>query len=198
MEDAVHRLVVGLGNPGKRYLDTWHNLGSRVLGEICRRLNLSFKAGKGEYLYTQHRQPGSLTTFMIPTGYMNRSGLPVAEWMRYYRISTRELLVLLDDHDLPLGKIRIRAGGSAGGHRGLEDIIVKVNSSDFARIRIGIQVDEELINLSDQVLSKIPRKYRDDVDHIIVQAADAVEMIAEKGLTRAMNHHNALNFLQPK
>ena len=197
-EKTVHRLVVGLGNPGVRYQNTWHNLGSRTVEEISRRQNLAFKPGKGEYFYSQYRQPNCLMTLMIPTGYMNRSGLPVAEWMRYYRIPVEELLVILDDHDLPLGRIRIRAGGSAGGHRGLEDIIIKLNSSDFPRIRIGINVDKERINLSDQVLSKIPNRYRDDVDHIIVTAADAVEMIEEKGLTKAMNHYNTLNFLQPK
>ncbi len=194
-DKTFHRLVVGLGNPGIRYRDTWHNLGSRIIQEISRRKNLEFKPGKGEYFYAQYRKSCYLTTLMIPTGYMNRSGLPVAEWIRYYRIPVEELLVVLDDHDLPLGRIRIRANGSSGGHRGLEDIILKLNSSDFPRLRVGIQIGSEKGNLSDQVLSKIPKRYREDVEHVVVTAADAVEMIEEHGLIRAMNHYNSLEIL---
>ncbi len=123
---------------------------------------------------------------------MNRSGGPVAQWVRFYKLPFENLLVILDDHDLPLGRIRLRTRGSSGGHRGLEDIILQLGSEDFPRLRVGIRTDEEHPDLMRQVLAKIPPRFKDDVDRVIETAADAVETALDRGLAAAMTRFNAL------
>ena len=185
-------LIVGLGNPGQRYRNTWHNMGYRTVEELGRRWGVSFKPGKGDFFFGENRTVDSSVTLMAPTSFMNRSGIPIADWLRYYRLSVENLLVIFDDHDLPLGRIRIRTGGSAGGHRGLEDIIMKLGTFDFPRLRIGIRTDDDIPDLSRQVLSKIPKKYTDDVEQVVQTAADAVEMALAEGYDKVMSYYNGL------
>ena len=189
------QLIVGLGNPGRRYRDTWHNLGARAVGTIVERWKELFKPGKGNFLYADVRFRSKRIVFMIPTSYMNRSGGPVVEWMNYYRINPSDLLIIYDDHDLQLGTIRLRETGSSGGHRGMDDIIRLTGSEDIARLRIGIQIDSERATLSRQVLSKIPAAHTAQVDRIIDNAADAVEMMISEGITVAMNRFNHMTII---
>ena len=186
------RLIVGLGNPGRRYRDTWHNLGARTVEELTRRRGVAFRPGRGEFFIAEHSTQSGAVSLMIPTSYMNRSGGPVAGWMNYYRIDPIDLLVIFDDHDLPLGRIRLRPSGSSGGHRGMEDIIRLLGTDQFSRLRIGIQAEGEHPELTDQVLSKIPPSHRETVDKVIAAAADAVETLLEKGLQAAMNIYNSM------
>ena len=182
------RLVVGLGNPGKRYEGTWHNLGVSVTRELAKRWGAAFKKGRGDY---QIAEPGSShPALMIPTSFMNRSGEPVSGWMRYHRVPPEEILIVLDDHDLPLGRIRLRQEGSSGGHKGLGDIIVKLGSNQVPRLRLGIRAGREAEELADQVLSSIPRGLRKDVRLVVQTAADAVELALLKGTAAAMNKYN--------
>ena len=174
------RLIVGLGNPGAKYRNTWHNVGFRVVELLAERWSCTFKPGKGEYLAAETSLHGGVTLLM-PTSFMNRSGSPVGNWMRYWKIESNRLLVVYDDHDLPFGSIRIRESGSAGGHNGIADIIRCLQSEAIPRIRIGIRTESELTDLADQVLSPIPKRLEKEVDSIVASAADAVETILKTG-----------------
>ena len=184
------RLVVGLGNPGERYRNTWHNVGAMVVTELARRCNAILKPGRGEFLGAETRIAGLPVMLMAPTPFMNRSGGPVGTWLRYYKVAPADALVVYDDHDLPLGRIRLREDGSAGGHRGIEDIIRIVGSDKIPRLKVGIETELEAAQLADQVLSQISKRYVVEVERIIQVAADAVEMMAREGLLAAMNRYN--------
>ena len=188
------RLIVGLGNPGTKYRDTWHNLGFRVVEILANRLKSSFKAGRSECLVAETSRFGGVS-MLLPTSYMNRSGTPVSAWMRYHKVEPQRLLVIYDDHDLPLGRIRLREGGSGGGHRGIEDIIRLLGTEDFPRIRMGIQTDTDSSDLADQVLTTIPPDLKGQVETIISTSVDAVESIISVGIVVAANKYNGFTIL---
>lgn len=185
------KLIVGLGNPGKKYSDTWHNLGARVVQELARRWKIEFRSGRGECIVAIPDSAAG-ATLLIPVSYMNRSGEPVSSWMRYYHINPAELLTIFDDHDLPLGRIRLRASGSAAGHRGMEDVIARMGTDQIPRLRIGIRTDREHPDLANQVLSKIPKKLNARVEAVIQTAADAADAICRAGLIEAMSDYNGI------
>jgi len=133
---------------------------------------------------------------MTPISFMNRSGGPVSLWLRYHKIPFENLLVIYDDHDLPRGRLRIREDGSAGGHRGIEDIIRLSGGERFLRLKIGIRGDREASNLADQVLSPIPKSLVDQVERIVSTAADAAEGITSGNLIATMNKYNVLAIAQ--
>lgn len=187
------RLIVGLGNPGRRYRNTWHNLGARSVETLASRWGVIFKPGKGDFLVTEANLSRKRTNLMIPTSFMNRSGGPVAEWVRYYKLTPDELMVIYDDHDLPLGKIRIRERGSSGGHHGMDDIIRRLGFDDFPRLRIGIRTEHEAEDLTRQVLTRIPKTFIETVSEIITIAADAVELILKESISAAMMKYNKMD-----
>jgi peptidyl-tRNA hydrolase, PTH1 family len=189
------RLIVGLGNPGERYRDTWHNLGARTVELLAQRAGTALRPGRGESLMAEASVGGLPVMLMVPTSYMNRSGGPVALWLNYYKAPPEELLVIYDDHDIALGRLRLRATGTSGGHRGMEDIIQLLGSTDFPRIRIGIRTEREHPVLADQVLAPIPRVYADTVDNIISAAANAAESVVLEGITEAANRYNGMDFI---
>ncbi|MCF7811294.1 aminoacyl-tRNA hydrolase [bacterium] len=184
------RLIAGLGNPGKRYHNTWHNLGAMTVERLAARRGVALKAGKGDFFIAETTSSAGKTSLMIPTSFMNRSGAPISTWLRYYKVDVDEILVIYDDHDLPLGKIRIRKSGSSGGHRGMDDIIRMTGTDQIARLRIGIQTDLESRELSNQVLSKIPSALTEKVNEIINTALDAVDVIQKEGLDSAIIKYN--------
>ncbi len=157
---------------------------------LASRWRTSFKPGKGDFLFTDAQQSGERITLMIPTSYMNRSGGPVVGWMNYYKINPSDAVIIYDDHDLPLGRIRLRERGSSGGHWGMDDIIRLAGTEDIPRLRIGIRTSVEQSELSYQVLSKIPNVHTNFVKQVIDIAADAMEMTVAQGITTAMNHFN--------
>lgn len=189
------RLIVGLGNPGRQYRSTWHNIGAMTVEELSRRWDTRFRPGRGECFSADHLHAGHRITLMIPTAFMNRSGAPVSDWIRYYHIEPCKVLIISDDHDLSLGRIRIRQGGSSGGHRGLDDIIRHLGTDQIPRLRIGIRIGNERPELSHQVLSKIPKKYRTDVIQVVDTAADAVLEIVSGGIEAAANRYNGMEIL---
>ncbi len=182
------RLIVGLGNPGEQYENTWHNLGWTAVKTLAQRRNLKFKPGKASFLYAES---GNLA-LMLPTCYMNRSGEPVSWWLNYYKILSSQILVISDDHDLPLGRLRLRREGSSGGHRGLEDIIEKIGSKQFPRLRIGINRNYEINDLAEYVLSPIPKSLKERILRIVNTAVDALETIEKQGFDIAMNIYNQI------
>lgn len=189
------KLIVGLGNPGSRYEDTWHNLGANAVSEIAKRWNVPLKPGKGDFLLGEKKSATEKITLMLPTSFMNRSGGPVAGWTRYYKLDLDNVIVVLDDHDLPFGSIRLKPGGSAAGHKGLQDIICRLNTDAIPRLRIGITTELEYRDLSRQVLTKIPASLSWEIEKIVSAAADCLEKMLHDGILSAMNMYNGLNIL---
>ncbi len=194
MSDNIH-LIVGLGNPGSRYKNTWHNIGVRTIEEIARHSNIQLRPGKGEFYSAEIAQKEKKIVLLFPTGYMNRSGTVVAGWVQYYKIPLKNILVIFDDHDLPFGRIRLRNSGTSGGHRGMDDIILRTGSDKIPRLKIGIKLNHEIPDLSKQVLSKIPNSLIGDLEKVIDTAVKAVEKVLNAGITPAMNYYNGLEIL---
>jgi len=186
-------LIVGLGNPGERYVNTWHNIGAEVVDKLALRWQIKLKPDKNKCILADGFYNDEKCYLLIPTTYMNRSGEAVSSFIRYHNLQPVNLIVIYDDHDLPLGKIRLRDIGTSGGHRGIEDVITRLNSDNFRRLKIGVRVQAEKRDLSHQILTKISSLYRTDVDIVIETAADAVEMTIADGFMPAMNRYNGLD-----
>lgn len=173
------------------YRDTWHNLGFRVVDRLADGWGCTFKAGKGEYFLAETTRHSGVS-LLKPTSYMNRSGGPVSAWLRYFKVEPGRMLVVYDDHDLPLGRIRLRENGSAGGHHGIEDIIRLTGTDAFPRIRIGIRLPNERPGLADQVLSIIPAEHLSAVEVVVKVAVEAAEFATQQGILAAMNRYNGM------
>jgi PTH1 family peptidyl-tRNA hydrolase len=182
------KAVVGLGNPGGEYKGTRHNVGFEVVDELARRWNVRLKKWKSIADVAVINDRG--VVLAAPKTFMNASGQAVGAVMAFYKIEPADVLVIVDEVQLPLGKVRLRLAGSAGGHNGLKSVIEHVGR-DFPRLRIGVERGHPDWDLSDRVLSKFPPDERDAVDRAIMRAADAVEMFVSDGVHAAMNRFNA-------
>ena len=184
------RLVVGLGNPGRKYARTRHNIGWFVLDELARRHGLEFsRSAQGARLADGHIQ-GQRVTLAKPQGYMNRSGRPVRSLLRFWRIEPERLLVVLDDLDQPAGMLRLRAAGGAGGQRGLEDIIAQLGTREFSRLRLGIGRPPGRMDPVAWVLKPLQGDDAILAQEMAGRAADAVETWLRSGIEVAMTQHN--------
>ena len=181
------RLIVGLGNPGRAYAHTRHNVGFDVLDTFAKRRKVRVLSRQCHALVGSFERYGEQFLLVKPQTFMNESGLAVGELLRKYKLEPSDILVVYDDMDLPMGKIRIKPQGSSGGHKGMNSIIKHIHSSDFLRIRIGIGRGGEVVN---HVLSRFNRKDRQAMDVTLEQAADALDMILEEGIEAAMNVYN--------
>jgi len=187
--------VVGLGNPGPRYEPTRHNVGFRVLGRLCERwaAQAPRRQFDGQVYQARLDRPGrsSVTVLMLaPMTYMNASGRAVRAMVDYYKAPLSDLLVVLDDAALPLGQIRIRATGSAGGHNGLMDVLEALASEQVPRLRIGIDAPPAGMDLRDYVLSPFSDQQQQAMERTIETAADAVEDWIFEGITYVMEKYN--------
>ena len=180
---------IGLGNTGDTYADTKHNAGFWVVDELARRWNLGFKPGKGDYVYT--RKKNGKAILVKPTTGMNKSGIAIKTVSRDWDIATNEFHVVLDDVDLPLGKIRIRPKGGDGCHRGMESIIYHLGSAYFPRLRYGVAAEDQRRPAEKYVLKSFRNKDQALAVEMIRTAADAAETILYSGLDRAMNLYNS-------
>lgn len=193
------KVICGLGNPGDRYRLTRHNVGFRVVDLLADRWGLT-GAGRvrdgAARLEVERPDPAGRVLLVKPMKFMNISGGPVRAALRYADAdATSDLLVVADDVDLPLGKIRLRRGGSAGGHNGLRDIIAALGSNEFNRLRVGIGRAGETV---DHVLSTFKKDERELAADAIATAADAAELWLAEGIEAAMNQYNGLDLtLQP-
>ncbi len=181
-------LVVGLGNPGEEYEETRHNVGFRVVDEIARRL----RAGTWErrfYSEVASTSRGRRVWLAKPRTFMNRSGEAVASLLQGLGVPASDALVIVDDVDLPLGRLRLRPSGGAGTHNGLRDIVEHVGPG-FARLRMGVRGEAPWENLAQYVLSPFDEEERALAEDMIKQAADAVVVSVFEGLGRAMNRFN--------
>ena len=184
------KLVVGLGNPGKKYEGTRHNIGFDVLAELCRRVGSpSAKTRFQGELYEGKLNDQSLL-LLAPITFMNLSGASVQPTADFFKLAPTDILVICDDMNLPLGKLRIRAKGSAGGQKGLADIIRRLGTDEVPRLRIGIDRPPDRWDPADYVLSKFKKVELEPIQHAIVCAADAVELWAKEGTEASMNQYN--------
>ena len=180
------RLIAGLGNPGVEYEHTRHNIGFLVVDRLAAHFESTWKQStKQDALLAKS---GKLI-LVKPMTYMNRSGEPLAELAQFFKIEAREILVVLDDLALPLGRLRLRAGGGPGGHNGLESIIMRFGTGDIPRLRIGIGAAPPRCSV-EYVLSRFFEEEKPLVRSTIDRAAEAVKWAIDNGLVSAMNSFN--------
>jgi PTH1 family peptidyl-tRNA hydrolase len=183
---AEVRLVAGLGNPGREYDQTRHNIGFMVLDHLAQRHGFTFSYSSS-WSCQWCRWDDAL--LVKPLTYMNRSGDALSAISRFYKIAPEEMLVIVDDVALPLGRLRLRTSGSDGGHNGLRSIIAHFGEG-FARLRIGVGAAAGADQLVEHVLSRFRREEQDQVARAVARAADAVEHARSHGITAAMNIFN--------
>ena len=184
-------LIVGLGNPGDKYENTRHNVGFMTVDILAERLRIPVQKLKYKALTNTAELGGQKVLLMKPVTYMNLSGEAVRQAADFYKIHPERVLVISDDVSLPVGKLRIRAGGSAGGHNGLKNIIAQLGSDRFPRVKIGVgEKPHPDYEMADWVLSKFTGEDKKAIDAAILRAADAVECLLKEGPDRAMNRFN--------
>lgn len=183
------KLIVGLGNPGKEYEKTRHNCGFRVIEKLEEKLGVRCDKVKFHGLYTKCQYHGEDIILLKPTTYMNSSGQSVAEAMRFFKLTANDLIVIYDDLDTAVGKVRLRETGNPGGHNGMKSVISHVGSKDFCRIRVGIGRDMNVM-IIDYVLKKIPKADEAMMNQAFENACDAVLLSIDQGFNQAMNRYN--------
>lgn len=183
------KLIVGLGNPEKKYEKTRHNTGFMVLDLLLEDLGLHLDQEDFRSFYTTVKYGKEKIIIAKPQTYMNASGEAVQQLIHYFKCDIDDLLVVHDDLDLPVGKIRLRKSGSSAGQRGVENIINLLGSKDFKRIRVGISNDK-LVDTKDYVLSKITKEEKKDYEASLMRAKDAIKCYLDEDFDRAMNKYN--------
>ena len=186
------KLIVGLGNPGREYRDTRHNVGFRVVDEIARRHGLQWGMAPSQVpdAFVVKKFGVQPVLLAKPLTFMNRSGDAVAALARYYDIAPADLLIVVDDIDLAFGRLRARARGSAGTHNGLRSVVDRLGTTEFPRLRLGVGRGDARRDLADHVLSKFERDEASALDEFIARAADAAEMFAVADIGKVMNVYN--------
>jgi len=179
-------ILVGLGNPGRKYSDTKHNFGFWILNRFTEKRSLTFQAGKGDYLLAKK---GDLICIK-PTSFMNNSGMPVLNVKQFFKVEPNQLLVVYDDIDLPLGTIRFRDGGGTGGHKGIESIIYQIQSENFNRLRIGIATEDEMRPAERYVLNPFRDGQKEIVNGMIEKACEGIEYYLSHDIKETMNQFN--------
>ena len=184
------KLVVGLGNPGSKYEGTRHNVGFAAVDLVARRHGLEWQAApRGvEALIANWRMAGAILA--KPLTFMNLSGQAVVGLLQFYKIPVEEQLVIVDETQLDVGRLRIRPDGSAGGHNGLKSMIASLGTMAFPRLRIGVGRGDTRRDLADHVLARFEPEERSVIEDAIARAADAAELFIADGVSAAMNRYN--------
>ena len=185
------KIIVGLGNPTREYAGTRHNVGFSVIYNISDAYNIPVETKKHKALIGKGVIEGEKVVLAMPQTYMNLSGESVRELMDFYKCDLSDLIVIYDDISLDVGKLRIRAKGSAGGHNGIKNIIAHLGTQEFARIKIGVGEKPAKMDLADYVLSRFGAEEQKVMDEAFGEAAEAAVMMMTTGAERAMNHYNA-------
>ena len=183
------KAIVGLGNPGSQYKGTRHNVGFDVVDLLARRGSIGFESAPAEALIAKWRRPEEAVLLVKPLTFMNLSGQAIGELARYFKIEVADLIVVVDEVHLPLGKLRARKRGSAGGHNGLKSVIAHLGD-EFARLRLGVGRGADQRNLADHVLSRFEKDEMAEVERMTARAADASEMFITSGIEAVMNAFN--------
>jgi len=182
--------IVGLGNPGTEYRGTRHNVGFEVVDELARRASVAFESAPADALIAKWRRAdGDAVMLVKPMTFMNLSGQAIGDLLRYFKIEPADLLVVVDEAQLPLGKLRARMRGSAGGHNGLKNVIAHLGE-EFSRLRIGVGRGDSRRDLADHVLAKFDKDEGAEVERMITRAADAAETFINSGIAAVMNQYN--------
>jgi PTH1 family peptidyl-tRNA hydrolase len=187
------KLVAGLGNPGDRYRGTRHNVGFEVIDEMARRHGLRFETAPVPALQATWRPAQGPVLLVKPLTFMNLCGEAVGGAARYFKVAIDDVLVVCDDVNLPLGRLRTRASGSEGGHNGLGSIAAHLGTTDYARLRIGVGRGDARRDLADHVLARFEPEETPGVEDAIARAADAVETWVSDGLVTMMNRFNRVD-----
>jgi PTH1 family peptidyl-tRNA hydrolase len=182
------KLVVGLGNPGRKYAGTRHNVGFDVVDLLGERHRLDWESAPTEALQARWRAASAMV--VKPLTFMNLSGIAIGELLRFYKIDLPDLFVVVDDINLELGRLRARPSGSAGGHNGLKSIISALGTEDFARLRVGIGRCDRPGGFADHVLAKFEPEERDEIAEATGRAADAAELFVTEDIVAVMNRFN--------
>ena len=187
------KLIVGLGNPGREYRDTRHNVGFLVVDEIAHRHQLTWAMAPSQVpeAFVAKKFGTDPVLLAKPLTFMNRSGDAVAALARYYDIAASDLLVVVDEVDLAFVKLRARARGSPGTHNGLKSVVERLGTTDFPRLRLGVGRGDARRDLADHVLSTFEPGERAELESFIARAADAAEMFAAEGISKVMNAYNS-------
>jgi PTH1 family peptidyl-tRNA hydrolase len=184
-------LIVGLGNPGKEFARTRHNVGEEVVTELARRRGDTLKGGRNNALVAESRIGDERCVLAFPLTYVNESGLAVRALARRFRIDDPEHIVIVHDElDLPPTTVRVKAGGGLAGHNGLRSVAGHLGTNDFLRVRIGVGKPVSKERGADHVLSRLPKRQRELFEVAVQEAADAVESIVLDGVAKAMNTYN--------
>jgi peptidyl-tRNA hydrolase, PTH1 family len=191
MDGAPRYLVVGLGNPGERYRLNRHNIGFHCVGRLARDHGIAMNKRRFKAAWGQGRIAGEPVVLAMPQTFMNDSGQAVAPLSRWFKIPPERIMVVYDDLDLPVGRVRLRPGGSSGGHHGIESIIAHLGTREFNRLRIGIG-RPEFGDPIDYVLNDISREQEPALAEGCEVAARAIECFLERGIREAMNQYNGV------
>lgn len=189
----IDAIVVGLGNPGKEYARTRHNVGEETVARLAGRAGAKLKGGRDRALVAEAHLAGKRVVLAFPTTYMNDSGQAVGALMRRHRVvDPGRLIVVHDELDLEPGVMKVKVGGGLAGHNGLRSITQHLHTHDYVRVRIGVGKPRSKEHGADHVLSKVAGSVREVLDVMVERAADAVEMILSDGAEAAMARFNAL------
>jgi len=185
------RWIVGLGNPGPAYAQTRHNAGFMVIDELARRMNIDVGSQKCRALVGEARIGDAKVALLKPMTYMNLSGESLRAFMDYYKTKLEDLIVVYDDLDTEVGRIRLRYQGSPGGHNGIKSIVQHLGTQTFNRVRVGISRPKPGMMISDYVLSGFAKSEQDDLRRSVIEAADAVEYALTHSFEQTMAKFNA-------
>lgn len=184
------KIIVGLGNPGREYSETRHNVGFMTIDELAGRWKIVNWRSRHEALVGEHRIGDEQLLLVKPQTFMNLSGNAVGAVANWYKVKVEDIIVINDDLDLPTGRLRLRTKGGSGGHRGIESLLMQLGQDTFARVRIGIGRPPDGWQTADYVLGRFNSVESPLIEVSINKAADAVESIIKQGLDKAMNTFN--------
>lgn len=182
------RLIIGLGNSDPRFARTRHNFGYWAVDTLARAWEIAFVPGKGDYLAAI--RSGRQLALIKPTGSMNHSGFPVQDVMAFYKASIQDSLVIFDDIDLPLGTLRFRSRGGAGGHKGVASVIMQLGTEEFPRLRLGIATESPMRPSEKYVLSPFRRQDEPVVAHVLEETVEGINYYIENGMDKTMTQFN--------
>lgn len=184
-------IIAGLGNPGRNYTGTRHNMGFEALDSVAAKYDITLKKERFNALYGEGMIEGERVVLVKPQTFMNLSGEAIRGFKEWYKVETTQIIIIYDDISLPIGKLRIRAKGSAGGHNGIKSIIYQLNTDVFPRIKIGVGGPENpKMDLADYVLGRFNRNEIETLIPVAIKTADAVGEIIKSGVERAMSAYN--------
>ena len=189
-DESTVYLIAGLGNPGRQYRNNRHNVGFKLLDGLADRLGVQFARLESKALVTKTNYQDSRLVLAKPQTFMNHSGRAIAPLVRYYRVPLQQVLIIYDDLDLPLGRLRLRPEGGSGGHQGMNSILAEINDQSFPRLRVGIGRPPGRMDPADFVLQPFSKEEEESVEFLLDRAAECILVFLKHGLQTAMTTFN--------